>query len=62
MSAPNFIAYFIVGGVLLVSLLAALFIGSEGWLVPAVTFLFAIPYLMYDRKLARAEASGDTAH
>ena len=57
MSAPNFIAYAIVGGVMLVSLLAPLFIGSDGWIVPLITLLFAIPYLLYDRKLARSEQS-----
>jgi hypothetical protein len=59
MSAPNFIAYFIVGGVLLVSLLAPIFIGRDGWIVPLITLLFAVPYLLYDRKLA---ARGDEAH
>ena len=55
MSAPNFMAYAIVGGVILVSLLTPLFIGSDGWIVPVITLLFAIPYLLYDRKLARSE-------
>jgi hypothetical protein len=62
MSAPNFIAYGIVGGVLLVSLLAPLFIGADGWIVPVITLLFAVPYLLYDRKLAEKEARGEGAH
>ena len=59
MSAPNLIAYGIVGGVLLVSLLAPLFIGADGWIVPLITLLFAVPYLMYDRRLAAREAAGE---
>jgi len=48
----------IVGGVLLVALLAPLIIGAEGWLVPLVVLPFAIAYLLFDRRTKHREEGG----
>jgi hypothetical protein len=55
MSVPTALAYWIVGGVLLASLLAPALLGAEGWAAPLAVALIAVPYLIFDRRLARAE-------
>jgi hypothetical protein len=59
MTAPSAIAYYIVGGVLLVSMLAPLFLGfDEAWFVPVAILPFGAAYALLDRKLREREASG----
>jgi hypothetical protein len=55
-------AYVIIGGVVLISLLAPLFVGSEGWVVPLAVVPFAIFYALYDRTLRAREERGELSH
>ncbi len=48
----------VIGGVLLVSLLAPLFVGAEGWVVPLVVLPFAVAYLLFDRRTKHREQAG----
>ena len=59
MKAIDFMPYTIVAGVLLVSLLAPLFIGADGWVVPLVVLPFALAYLAFD--VLRKRRTGDTS-
>jgi hypothetical protein len=61
MTAPTALAYWIIGGVLAVSLLAPLIIGRDGWLVPVVVIPFAIVYALIDKRLRDREASGEAS-
>ncbi len=58
MSALDLIPYSLVGGVILASLLAPAFLGTDGWIAPLAVLPFAILYLLVDRRLKRAEAEG----
>jgi hypothetical protein len=59
MTAPSAIAYYIVGGVLLVSLLAPAMLGwSEAWFVPLAILPLGAAYAVLDRRLRAKEASG----
>ena len=62
LSAPSYMAYVIVGGVVLLSLLAPLFVGPEAWVTPVAVIPFALFYLAYDRVLRRREEQGDFSH
>ena len=55
-------AYVIIGGVLLISLLAPLFIGGDAWVVPVAVLPFALMYGLYDRELLRRERAGEGGH
>jgi len=59
MNPPSYMAYVIIGGVVLVALLAPLFVGAEGWVVPVAVLPFALVYALYDRRLARREEAGE---
>ena len=59
MTAPTALAYWIIGGVLLASLLAPLIIGVEGWAVPLIVLPFCLVYAAIDRRLRDKEASGE---
>ena len=58
MSSIDFIPYWIVGSVILVSLLCPLFLGLQGFIATAAVLPFAIAYLLVDRRLRRREAEG----
>jgi hypothetical protein len=59
MTAPSYMAYAIVGGVVLVSLLAPLLLGfDEAWFVPLAVLPLGLAYVLVDRRLRVAEASG----
>ena len=62
MTAPSYMAYVIIGGVVLISLLAPLFVGAEGWVVPLAVLPFAIFYALYDRTLRAREERGELSH
>jgi hypothetical protein len=62
MTPPSYMAYVIIAGVVLMSLLAPLFVGTEGWVVPVAVIPFALFYAAYDRTLRRREASGELSH
>ncbi len=62
MSAPSYMAYVIIGGVVLLALLAPLFVGADAWIVPVAVIPFAVVYALYDRSLARREAAGELQH
>ena len=63
MSSIDFMPYWIVGSVILVSLLCPLFLGAQGLLATAGVLPFAIVYLLVDRRLRRREAEqGGGAH
>jgi hypothetical protein len=51
MSPPSWMAYAIVGGVLIVSLIVPLIVGADGWVVPIIVLPFGIAYLVFDRRL-----------
>lgn len=55
MTAPSYMAYTIIGGVLLASLLAPLIIGADGWIVPLVVLPFCVVYALVDRRLRRRQ-------
>jgi hypothetical protein len=57
MNAMDFIPYWIVGSVILVSLLCPLFLGAQGFIATAGVLPFAIAYLVVDRRLQRREAA-----
>ena len=60
MKAIDFMPYTIVAGVLLVSLVAPLFIGPDGWVVPLVVLPFAVAYLVFDfLRKKRSSDAGD---
>ncbi len=60
MKALDLMPYTVVAGVLLVSLAAPLFIGSDGWVVPLVVLPFAIAYLVFDAmRKRRSREAGD---
>ena len=62
MKAIDFIPYTIVAGVLLVSLTAPLFIGSDGWVVPLVVLPFALAYLAFDFLRKRRAVGASDEH
>ena len=58
MSALDLIPYSLVGGVILASLLAPAFLGTDGWIAPLAVLPFAIVYLLIDRRLRLKEREG----
>ena len=62
MSSIDFMPYWIVGSVIVVSLLCPLFLGAQGFIATAAVLPFAIAYLFLDRALRRREAEGGGAH
>jgi hypothetical protein len=52
-------AYVIIAGVVLMSLLAPLFVGKEAWITPILVIPFAIFYALYDRTLRQREERGE---
>jgi hypothetical protein len=48
-------AYAIVGGVVLVSLVVPLIIGGDGWFVPLVVLPFAAIYLLFDQRMRKRQ-------
>ena len=62
MTAPSYIAYVIIGGVVLLSFLAPLFVGWDAWFVPLAVLPFALLYGLYDRDLAKREHRGELGH
>ena len=62
MTPPSYMAYVIIGGVVLISLLAPLFVGADGWVVPIAVIPFALVYAAYDRTLRSREESGELGH
>ena len=62
MTAPSYMAYVIIGGVVLMSLLAPLFVGWDAWFVPLAVLPFAVLYALYDRELRQREERGDFSH
>ena len=59
MTAPTALAYWIIGGVLVASLLAPAIIGADGWIVPLVVLPFGLIYAAYDKRLRDKEAAGE---
>ncbi len=59
MTPPSYMAYVIIGGVVLLALLAPLFVGLDAIVVPIAVIPFAIFYALYDRSLARKEEAGE---
>ncbi len=59
MTTPSYMAYLIIGGVVLLSLLAPVFVGWDAWIVPLAVLPFAALYALYDRQLARKEEAGE---
>ncbi len=59
MTPPSYMAYVIIGGVVLLSLLAPLFVGADAIVVPFAVLPFAAIYALYDRQLAKREAAGE---
>jgi hypothetical protein len=56
MTAPSYMAYALIGGVILVSLLCPFIIGwNDAWFVPLTILPFAALYAAYDAKLRRDE-------
>ena len=56
MTAPSYMAYALIGGVVLVSFLAPLIVGfSDAWFVPLAILPFALVYAAFDAKLRRDE-------
>jgi hypothetical protein len=62
MTTPSYMAYLIIGGVVLMSFLAPVFVGWDAWFVPLAVLPFAALYALYDRQLARREESGGLGH
>ena len=58
MTTLDFLPYWIVGSVILVSLLCPLFLGVQGFIATAGVLPLAIAYLFVDRALRRREAKG----
>ena len=48
-------AYAIIGGVLLASLIVPLIIGPDGWIVPLVVIPFGLIYALVDRRLRQRQ-------
>ena len=61
MTAPTALAYWIIGGDLLTSLLAPLILGSDGWLVPLATLPFCVLYAGIDKWLRDKEPEASNA-
>ena len=62
-TVPSYMAYMIIGGVVLVSLLAPLIIGwDDGWFVPLAILPFAAIYAAFDRKLVQREKLNPSNH
>ena len=59
MNPPTYMAYVIIGGVVLMSLLAPLFVGPEAWITPIAVIPFALFYAAYDRMLRQREERGE---
>jgi hypothetical protein len=56
MTAPSYMAYAIIAGVVLVSLLAPLIIGfDDAWFVPLFILPFGALYAAFDRRMQKAE-------
>ena len=63
MTPPSYMAYAIIGGVVLVSFLAPLIIGfDDGWFVPLAVLPFALLYAAYDRRMVREEQAHPSNH
>ena len=62
MSAIDFMPYWIIGIVILASLLCPLFLGAQGFIATAGVLPFAIAYLFVDRALRRREAEQGAGH
>ena len=63
MTAPSYMAYALIGGVMLVSLLCPFIVGfDDAWFVPLVVFPLAALYAAYDRKLQQDEKDNPGAH
>jgi hypothetical protein len=60
MTPPSYMAYAIIGGVVLVSFLAPLIVGWDAWFVPVAVLPFAILYALFDAKLRRDEENNPT--
>ncbi|HEX8084074.1 MAG TPA: hypothetical protein VF529_07255 [Solirubrobacteraceae bacterium] len=60
MSSLDFMPYWIVGCVILISLLCPLFLGAQGFIATAAVLPFALAYVVLDRSLRRREA--ESAH
>jgi hypothetical protein len=58
MTAPTALAYWIIGGVLLASLVAPAVIGRDGWIVPLLVLPFCLAYAIADRRM-RNRGSGE---
>ncbi|HEX2086964.1 MAG TPA: hypothetical protein VHF89_14885 [Solirubrobacteraceae bacterium] len=59
MSAIDFMPYWIVGSVIVLSLLCPVFLGAQGLVATAAVLPFAVAYLLLDRSLRRRERSGE---
>jgi hypothetical protein len=56
MTPPSYMAYAIIGGVVLVSLLAPLIVGfDDAWFVPLFILPFGALYAAFDRRMRQAE-------
>ena len=55
-------AYVIIGGVVLMSFLAPLFVGWDAWFVPLAVLPFAAVYAAFDRQLRLREERGELSH
>jgi hypothetical protein len=63
MTAPSYMAYALIGGVILVSFIAPFIVGfGDAWFVPLAILPFAALYAAYDRKLRRDEEANPDAH
>jgi hypothetical protein len=59
----NYMPYVVIGGVLLVSVLAGFAIGwDDAWFVPLAVIPFGLLYLAWDRKKARQQDSGGSGN
>ena len=56
MNPPNYMAYVIVGGAILVSFLAPVFIGfGDAWFVPLIILALGAIYLVFDARMRRRD-------
>ena len=63
MTPPSYMAYALIGGVILVSLLCPFIVGfDDAWFVPLTVIPFAALYAAYDRKLREDEKNNPEAH
>jgi hypothetical protein len=54
MNPPDYMAYMIIGGAMVVSLIIPAIIGfADAWFVPLVVLAIGIPYLLWDRRLRK---------